>query len=1086
MDNRDYLEKNFENAIAEGFEKQGWIRSENDKGFNSQNALYEQDLIDWVVSAYPKEFKKFQETTSQWRESLLSRVSQLLGQKGTLRALQEEVGMAGMPYFKLSETEPENAQNKDVSRRYKCNILRVVQQVHFRLETKESIDLVFFINGIPVATAEVKTNFTQDVNDAVEEYRQNRHPRYRKNGAYSALLQHQRGAIVHFAISETDIQMTTKLEGETTKFLPFNIGNNGHAGNPPASKKNPYAVSYFWKEIGKPREWLRIFHSFVFVEEKKVTTQHGNTRTDRTLIFPRYHQWRAVSKIVNDATSRGVGQNYLIEHSPGSGKTKTITWTAFRLTEIRKDNGDPFFDTVLIITDRTVLNDQLVKAVNGFNRTPGLVKGIDRSDGASKTSALQEALEKGIRIVVVTIQTFPFAMEQIILNKKLAGRTFAVIVDEAHNSQSSTSSSKLNAALGFVGEGAKELTTEDFIERIQKSRQRPKNVSFLGFTATPRHQTMMLFGRNSDGSALNLMRASEGDIPVSFDVYPMRQAIEEGFILDVLKGYLPYKTAWQIENKDNDDPLVNEKEARKRIARWKNLHPTNVTQKTEFIIRHFVRSVASLLNGQAKAMIVTSSRAAVVRYKKAFDHYIENHPELSKVAILKLGIPLAAFSGDVKGVDAIHDADKQEGFTLIDSEAVYNESNLNPDIRAALEKAFDTDDYRLMIVANKFQTGFDQPKLCAMYIDKPLGSEIEIVQTYSRLNRTYHGKDTVSIVDFVNNKDAVLKAFAKYDSGAMVTEVQDKNVIFSYLDAVKSSNIFTQNDVDDFASRYYYDAMRSFAANKGFKDAHGVLNSLFEPVAKLYNERLKDCYVQCHDLTVQLQKDEDSGNQGRIKATRDALEELTTELNILESFRKSLNKTVTTYNYLAQLVDYKNPDLEVFIAYCGLLSKYLKRLPREEIDLSGVLLTGYTIRPVNETNDGTDDEAKPLTPIGAYTNDPHSEMPEHLKVILEKISNFAGDIVSEMDAIKYCNSISDKIRANDRVMVQVENNDKASARKGLFESAVHGAVVDLFEEYKKLTQAVLVDTNKKDELMDIVLTILKDKLTDKDLSQEKR
>lgn len=1084
MDNRDHMEKNFENAIASGFEDQGWKRSENDEGFNPQNALYEQDLIDWVSSAYPDAFKKYKETTSQWRETLISRVSQLLGQKGTLRALQDEVGMAGMPYFKLSETEPENAQNEDVLRRYKCNILRVVQQVHFRLETKESIDLVFFINGIPVATAEVKTNFTQDVNAAVTEYRQKRHPRYRKNGAYSALLQHQRGAIVHFAISETDIQMTTKLDGDTTKFLPFNIGNNGHAGNPPASKKNPYAVSYFWKEIGKPREWLRIFHSFVFIEEKKVTTPHGNTKTDRSLIFPRYHQWRAVSKIVNDAIARGVGQNYLIEHSPGSGKTKTITWTAFRLTEIRKDNGDPFFDTILIITDRTVLNDQLVKAVNGFNRTPGLVKGIDRSDGVSKTASLQESLEKGVRIVVVTIQTFPFAMEQIILNKKLAGRTFAVIVDEAHNSQSSTSSSKLNAALGFVGEGNTELTTEEFIERVQKSRQRPKNVSFLGFTATPRHQTMMLFGRKPDGSALNLMTATSADAPVSFDVYPMRQAIEEGFILDVLQGYLPYKTAWQIENKEGEDPLVNEKNARKRIARWKNLHPTNVTQKTEFIINHFVRSVASLLNGQAKAMIVTSSRAAVVRYKKAFDYYIENHPELSKIAVLRLGVPLAAFSGDVKGGDAVHEADRKEGFTLIDPEAVYNESNLNPNIRVALEKAFDTGDYRLMIVANKFQTGFDQPKLCAMYVDKPLGSEIDIVQTYSRLNRTYHGKETVFIIDFVNKKEAVLKAFSKYDSGAVVTEVQDKDVIFSYIEVVKNANIFTQNDVDDFAERYYYDAMRSFAANKGFNDAHGVLNSMFEPVAKLYNERLKDCYAQCQSLTIQLQKDEDSGNKGRIKATREALEELTTELNVLESFRKSLNKTVATYNYIAQLVDYKNPDLEVFVAYCGLLSRYLKRLPQEEIDLSGVLLTGYTIRPVNESGDDNTDETKPLTPIGPYTNEPRPEMPEHLRVILEKISNFAGDIVSEKDAVKYCNSISDKIRQNDRVMVQVENNDKENARKGLFESAVHGAVVDLFEEYKKLTQAVLVDSNKKDELMDIVLMLLKEKLTDKDLSQE--
>lgn len=1079
MNNRDHTEKNFENDIAAALQKQGWRRSETDDGYNPHNALYEADVIAWMESAYAEELDGYKKVNSKWRETIIARVEEYLTQKGTIRALQDEIGLAGMKFFKLSEKEPENNENADVVRRYKCNILRVVQQVHFRVETGEAIDLVFFINGIPVATAEVKTNFVQDVNQAVEQYRNDRHPRLRGKGAYSLLLKSGRGAVVHFAISETDIQMTTKLEGATTRFLPFNQGYDGGAGNPPATKKNPYPVSYFWKEVCVPKTWLRIFHSFVFAETVNYTTEYGNKRTEQRLIFPRYHQLRAVTNIVADATKHGVGQTYLIEHSPGSGKTKTITWTAFRLTEIRHPNGDAVFDTVLIVTDRTNLNDNVLAAVQSFNKTPGMVQGIDRKDGKSKTASLQTALQEGVRIVIVTIQTFPFAMEQIILNDKLKGRSFAVIIDEAHNSQSSTSSAKLNAALGLAGEQMNHATVEDFVKTIQGSRKRPANVSFLGFTATPRNQTYMLFGRHKDGSRVNLYDNDKDNLPESFDLYTMRQAIEEGFILDVLKGYMPYKTAWQIEHPEEKDPLVDEREAKRVLTRWRNLHPTNVIQKTEFIIKHFARNVAGLLNGQAKAMIVTSSRAAVVRYKLAFDKYIKEHPELNQIAVLKLGIPVAAFSGEVKGVDAIHKADKDEGFAYIDPDAVFNESTLNPDIRGAIDAAFDTDAYRLLIVADKFQTGFDQPKLCAMYVDKPISSEIEIVQTYSRLNRTYKGKDAVFIVDFVNEPDHVKKAFAQYLKGAEVSDVQNPNVIFTFVNAVLEAGVFDKADVSAFGEQYYYSKIRAYAAGKKPEDGHAMLNAIFEPIARNFNEQLMQCYEDCRNLTAQLEKDELSGNQARIEATRSALEDRSRDRNVLESFRKSLNKTVSTYNYLAQLIDFNNPELEVFVAFCSLLSKYLKRVPRQEIDISGILLTGYTLRPMTDTTD--EPEAQPLKPVGGITNKPKATMPAHLKEILEKINNFAGDIVSNEDAIHYCFSVTDKIEKNDRVMVQVQNNDTESARKGLIETAVGGAVVDLLDEYKKLTKSVLLDPNKKDELVDIVLRILKSKTREQDL-----
>ena len=1080
MISRDHSEKYFENDIALGLVKQGWQRSETDEGYDVLTGLYEDDLIAWMETAYKDAFDAYKKSNPKWRETLVARVVEVLTQKGTIRALQETIGMTGMPYFKLSEKEPENRENADVVRRYSCNILRVVQQVHFRVESRESIDLVFFINGIPVATAEVKTNFVQDINRAVEQYRHDRHPKFKGKGKESVLLKHGRGAVVHFAISETDIQMTTKLEGETTRFLPFNQGNDGHAGNPHATIDKPYPVSYFWEEVCQRDTWLRIFHSFVFTETKIRTTEFGNKRTEHALIFPRYHQLRAVTNIVNDAVKNGVGYPYLIEHSPGSGKTKTITWTAFRLTEIRKDNGEAVFDTVLIITDRTNLNDQLLAAVQAFNRTPGLVKGIDRRDGSTKTASLQEALEKGVRIVVVTIQTFPFAMEQIILNEKLKGRSFAVIVDEAHNSQSSSSSSKLNAALGLAGEQLTYETLEDFMLAVQKSHKRPANVSFLGFTATPRHQTYMLFGRHKDGSRVNLNDNDENNLPKSFDVYPMRQAIEEGFILDVLEGYTPYKTAWQLEHQGDYDPLLNVRDTKRTLTKWLNLHPTNVSQKMDFIVKHFTRNIAGLLNGQAKAMIVTSSRAAVVRYKLAFDKYLKEHPELNQNTVLKLGIPVAAFSGTVDGVDAVHPEDKKEGFTLVDPEAAFDEGTLNPSIKGAIDVAFDKDEYRLLIVADKYQTGFDQPKLCAMYIDKPIGSEIDIVQTYSRLNRIYKGKEATFIVDFVNKPDDVRKAFARYDSGSSIKEIQNPNVIFTLVDSVYNARVFTKEDVDGFGFKYYYEKIRAFSEGRKFEESHAVLNAIFEPLAQNFNEQLIQCYEECQYLTKQLEQDEQSSNAARIQATRDALENMTRDRNVLENFRKSLNKTVSTYNYLAQLTEFKNPDLELFVAFCGLLSKYLKRVPREEIDISGILLTGYTLKPIRDPG-GDEQEPKPLVGISGVSNEPGSDMPSHLKEILEMINNFVGDKLGYENAKRYCFSISDKMRENNKVMVQVRNNEPDVAREGYLKTAVRGAVQDLFGDYEDLTRAVMSSDVKRDELVDIVLRILQTNAKETDL-----
>lgn len=1088
-----HKEKAFENDIVQGFQAQGWAVSENDDGYDADMALYVPDVIEWLKGAYKDKFERFAANHSGTStERILDHLVSTLRNKGPLWLLRNDTTLIGFGAFRMSESKPEDQRNKDVQARYRKNILRVMQQVHFRTDNRrESIDLVFFINGIPVATAEVKTNFTQDVNEAVEEYKKNRKPKPRAGAAESPLLKAERGAVVHFAISETDIQMTTKLDGEKTRFLPFNKGCNGHAGNPKATKANPYLVSFFWKELGKKDAWLGLFHNFAFREESQFTDQFGIVKTKSSLIFPRYHQWRAVTHMVADAKKYGAGQKYLIEHSAGSGKTKTITWTAFQLSMLRDAKGNAHFDTILVMSDRKVLDNQLSKAVRQFNTIQGLVQPITDKRG-SKTAALVEALEDGKRIVVVTIQTFPFAMEQIILNDKLKGKHFAVIFDEAHNSQAGRSSARLNAALGNSGKGIPESETiEELLTRLQESRRRPDNVSFFGFTATPKHQTFMLFGRKKNGEAIDLVRdqitedSPDSEKPVSFDQYPMRQAIEEGFILDVMQGYLPYQTAYKLSSRSEADKNTNKRvdgdAVRRGLAQWKSLHPTNVTQKVKFIIDHFRNNVASMLNGQAKAMIVTSSRAAVVRYQKAFIDYISKHPE-QEIPILRLGVPLAAFSGEVAPESAVHDEDKfvsdenMVWVNLLKSDTPYTEQNLNSNVDfgqdGALERAFDTDDYRIMIVANKFQTGFDQPKLCAMYIDKIIGNEVEIVQTYSRVNRIFPGKDRTFIVDFVNDKDNVVKAFRRYDQGAAINEGQDPQVLEKLRISILDAGIFDADSVETFTGTYYAPQLMKIGIPD--PDAHKKLELVFSDPANKYMEQLRLAYERCKDLELEHENALTCEDVERAAAADNRLKEASKEYQALRQFKTNLGRFVSAYNYIAQITSIEEGSLEGFVTYCALLNKRLLGITPTKADLTSVMLTHYDIKALQKPEPKTTEEAEPLRPIsGNGAREPNGKLPEFLRDILDQVSNFAGDTASVEDALAYCYTVSDKVSQNEVAKYQVLNNNRETAKMGAMTNAVTQAVFDLLAQNKVFAAMVAKNPAKKDELLNIVYSLIR-------------
>lgn len=1067
-----HKEKEFENAIVKGLEDAGWVSSPNDAGYDRVRALYPEDIFVWIQNAFPKQYEKLVKRPN-WQCELLDRIVSLLNKRGTIGVIRDGADLAGIGSFVMSQAMSDDAEmNPEIRRRCESNILRVVQQVHFSTTSNESIDLVLFVNGIPVATIEVKTNFTQSVNAAVEEYKTKRIP-----GPGAPLLVPERGAIVHFAMSETDIKMTTKLAGNSTFFLPFNKGWNGHAANAPSTPETPYPVSYFWEEVAQKEAWLDIWHHFVFVErdtsKKKVETK---------LIFPRFHQWRAVTKMISDASANGPGMTYLIEHSPGSGKTKTITWTAFQLTELRK--GDRFlFDTVIIVTDRTILDKQLADAVQAFNPTQGLASAIGRenkkaSDGrTSKSAVLADELSRGKRILTVTLQTFPHAMDAIISDPKLAGKSFAVIIDEAHNSQTGSNTTKLKTSLSLSGKGD-ELPNdlEEKLIEMQNARSMPANVSFFAFTATPKHVTVELFGRPKDPT----QPESDENLKQSFDLYSMRQAIEEGFILDVMKGFIPYKTAYYLTQKLEEEKRIDPQAASSALAKWKSHHPTNVVAKTQFIIEHFVKNVAHLLDGRAKAMIVTSSRAAVVRYKFAFDDYLRRHPDLNGKVKLTVGIPLAAFSGEVKGKDAMESADKNDPkspFLAIDEDMIYTEKNLNPKLTASIEDAFDTDEYRLLIVANKFQTGFDQPKLCAMYVDKTIGNDVEIVQTYSRLNRIHAKKDRIYIVDFVNDPENVERAFKRFDSGVEIMNVQDPNVVYDLQQEILDAGIFARSDVNAFKTLYLKMLTGQGAVN------HDDLFALLDAPARVYNERLENALEnwrikeETFEQLKALGDDEGAAKADvEVKLAADAI-------MLVKDFRRKLRTFGSMYGYICQLAQLNDADIEIFSEYVKYLGSLLAGIPREKVDLSNVELERYALVALRRDPNQTV-EVPPMKAMTAH-GVPEGRTPEYLRDILDRMNQLAADIPMT-DAVTYFNGLADTVREDEFTMQQIQNNTRENALHGTLPDRIDDAIFRNMDSSAKLSSRFIGDPTLRSSLTELIYDLLKHDRITPEMAREAR
>ena len=1000
----DHNEVVFESEICAHLKSHGWLYSANDVGYDRERALFPEDLFDWLEQtqqpAYGKALKAAG-SQGKFLDVLTAALDKPLEHGGgTLNVLRNGVQYIGGGRLKMAQFRPETGLNATTTAQYSTMRVRVMRQVHFSTADRRSIDLVFFVNGLPVATVELKTDFTQSLDEAINQYRKDRHPL--TNGRPEPLLSFGHRALVHFAVSNDLAAMTTRLEGEKTHFLPFNIGHDHGAGNPPGTDGRS-ATAYLWERLWDKDSWLDIIGRLMIVETKQewdVATGSSVSRT--SMLFPRFHQWEAVTNIVAAVREEGVGQRYLIEHSAGSGKTNTIAWTAHRLARLHV-NDEKVFDSVIVVVDRTVLDGQLQDAIRQIDGSGKIVATISPEDvrkaGAkSKSGLLATALKNGELIIAVTVQTFPFALDEIRKDSSLKGRRFAVIADEAHSSQSGQISSKLKAVLTAEEvtevEAGGEVDVASILAAEMTERAESPNISYLAFTATPKNKTLELFGRKGpDGK------------PVEFHLYSMLQAIEEGYILDVLKGYQTYDTALKIAGKaSSDGDEVDEAAARKGLMRWVKLHPTNISQKVQIIVEHFHANVAHLLEGKAKAMVVTDSRKAAVKYKKAIDAYITTRAAEDASYNYRT---LVAFSGSVTMEEDEQWASEWGPRPSKDDE--FTEANLNPGAGSDLAASFKGTTYKIMLVANKFQTGFDQPLLSAMYVDKKL-SGVTAVQTLSRLNRTHRTasgeqKRKTFVIDFVNTPEDIRAAFEPYFTNATLETETDPYVVVHLATKLAQSGIYTPDQVREVAELW--------VTRKGNNALSAAISPAKNDFARRYAAALEA--------------------------------EDTVTLTALDLFRKDVATYVRLYDFMSQIVDYGDPELEMLSIFLRLLERVIRESSwAAEVDLSDVVLVGVkhtkaTAVDIALTGDGE------LTGISAAGTGSRKE-PKYvaLQVVIDKMNDlFGADAFTESQVREFVHGLVQTLLTDPDLVKQTAVNSKKQFMESQdFQAAVTEAVVD--------------------------------------------
>lgn len=875
MNNTQTKEIAFEKSIEQVLLANGYV-SLLSTTFDKEKAIFPETFVSFIQATQPKEWSKLQSILrDNTANQIIYDLTKWIELHGVLSTLRHGFKCYGKQ-LQLAYFKPSHSMNAEVLERYDKNVFAITRQLYYSTRNKNSIDVVLSVNGIPLITLELKNPLShQNINHAKHQYRNDRDPR-------ELIFEFKKRTLVHFAVDTDVVEMATRLAKEATYFLPFNKGNQGGAGNPVDPEGASYKTAYLWKEVLQKDSLMEILGKFIHLQTDERFTEDGRKIKKETMIFPRYHQLQAVRKMINTSLEDEVGTNYLIEHSAGSGKSNTIAWVAHRLSSLHKADNKKLFDSVVVITDRVVLDRQLQDTIYQFEHKKGVVLKIDKD-----SKQLAEALENSVPIVITTLQKFPFVTEQL---RKLAEergedskgllqtKNYAIMVDEAHSSQSGETAADLKEVLGGenLAKEAKDRAnkegeeTLELLYRNMAKRGKQKNISFFAFTATPKHKTIKLF--------------SENDEPLH--KYTMRQAIEEGFILDVLQNYTSYATFYKLVKASEEDPKVERKKAAKALGRFMRLHPHNIAQKTEIMVEHFYQSTRHKIGGNAKAMVVTGSRLEAVRYKQCFDLIIKEKGYKIK--------SLVAFSGEVCD-DKVPDKK-------------YTEVEMNNGIKEKdLPEKFATVEYHILLVAEKYQTGFDQPLLHTMYVDKRL-SGIQAVQTLSRLNRTHPLKEDTFVLDFVNDRDEIQASFKAYYDGAVLGQEADPNNLYRINQELLLGDIFTSEDVNAFTNVYF--KSRDRQSNKDHEAMNYILDG---PVEKF-----------------------------RLSLLRNEEE--------AELWRSKITAFKNLYAFLSQIIPYQDTDLEkLFVFVRHLSSKLPKRNigPNYNFDDS-VRLDYYRLQKISE------------------------------------------------------------------------------------------------------------------------------------------
>lgn len=981
----NYKEIAFENFVEKQLTELHGYRLRNARQhYDKQRALDGELVLEFVQATQAKTWERYlAQFGERASDKLLDRIDVEIASRGVLDVLRKGVDDQGIKFY-LAYFQSDSAFNAEMQSKYEANILSVVRQLKYSAKNENSIDTVLFLNGLPIFTVELKNAMTgQTVENAIKQYKEDRDPREK-------LLSFKR-VLVHFAVDTDLVYMTTKLDKLRTFFLPFNRGNDGGAGN----ELNPdgHKTAYLWEDVWTKASILEIVGKFMTLQKEEVVDEKGRKSIKEKLIFPRYHQRDAVQKIISDARVRGSGKNYLIQHSAGSGKSNTIAWTAHRLSELYDGDGEKkIFDSVIIITDRKVLDKQLRETVEQFAQVRGVVKKIEGSAQVLKT-----ALEDGEKIITTTIQKFGVIMDSV---GELPGKKFAIIVDEAHSSQSGEGSKALRKSLhasdlddaARADDDSRVPTGEDEVNKIALAEQKARlgklsSLSIFAFTATPKQKTLELFGDKQDDGSFE-----------AFSLYTMRQAIEEGFILDVLQNYTTYRSYFEIAKawQQRDDKEYEKKKAQRLLFGYVDKHEHAIALKTKTITEHFHQHIEHLIDGKAKAMVVTKSRLHAVRYKQAFDAYLRDN-----------GLPykaIVAFSGEV-----------------FDGSDEFTEAGMNGFPERETVEQFKKDEYKFLIVASKYQTGFDQPLLSVMYVDKKLGG-VGAVQTLSRLNRTTPDKNETFVLDFVNETDDIVDSFQPYYTTTVLSEATDQNLLYDLQRDILQFKAFSTEEVEGFATEYYLGS------------AHDKLNKALDPVVARIEEHMEE---------------------------------------ELKEFKSKANDYLKRYSFVSQILLFEDSFFEKLYVFLKFLKKKLP-VTKEELPteiLEQVNIDSLKIVKKSTANISLANEIGTLDPMGA--GDAHGDEPTELEIlsrIIKDVNEKYGTEFTPEDKV-IANTLSKKLYNNESLDGSIESNARDIAKvkfDELFEKEMVSMVNDHFGFYQKVSKDKDVHEYMKDRMFDTI------------------